>query len=538
MIMKIKFHYIIYILLSGILFAQQSDQKLITGRVSYKSIANIYVKFENTQGIEKGDTLWIQTSGKYIPVMKVSFISSKSVAGEQIGKGELKIDDELMAIIIIESEKTMTLEDEDHIIVSADNELIKTYDKKSTPIQKRISELKGKISLQSYSNISNENNKYNYQRWRYTFKLNAKNIGGSRLSYSQYLNFAYKADEWSEINSNLGRTLRVYDLALRYDFSDYTTLWFGRHINRNISNIGSVDGIQFETKLPVFSVGLIAGSRPDFRYMGLNVKLFQYGVYLSRNDTVNYGLLKNTVGYFEQTNDFKTDRRFIYFQHSNSVIKNTSLFFSTEIDLFKKEYGKSINEPSLTSLFVSANIRPNNYVSFYLSFDARKNVIYYETFKSFADSVFDNETRQGFRSRVTIKPVKNLYLGANYGYRFRKGDPKPSSNYGGYITYSMIPFIESGVTCRVSMLSGTYAEGTTWGIRLYKNLDWGMGLSFDYRNTRYSFSQNIQAVTQQSFSFFINASIIKPVFINVGYEGVFQSVRTSSRILLNLSYGF
>jgi hypothetical protein len=536
--MKSATLYIIITLLSGILLAQQTSKNEITGRVSYQSIENTYVKFVNTEGVEKGDTLWLKSSGSYIPVLKVFFISSKSVSGNLIGKRELKINDELTAFINIKTESSSPLKKE-YVLTETDNKnYVITNKKKFSKIKEMSGKLKGKITLQSYSNFSNQSKSNNYQRWRYTFRLDAKKIGGTDLSFSHYINFAYRADEWNEIQSNLSRALRIYDLTLQYDFSAYTTLWFGRHINKNVSSIGSVDGLQFETSLPVFSVGLIAGSRPDFRDMGFNGKLFQYGFYFNRIDSVGYSQLSNTLGYFEQTNNFKTDRRFVYFQHSNSLIKNTRLFLSTEVDLFKKESGETKNELTLTSLFVSASIRPSKYYSLYFSYDARKNVIYYETFKSFADSVFENETRQGFRTRVTVKPVKYLTLGLNYGYRFRKGDPKPSNNYGGYITYSMIPFIRSGITLRISELSGTYANGTTWGVRIYKNLNWGMGISLGYRNTKYNFSQNIEAVTQQSVTVYINTSILQPMYINFGYEGVFQSIRSSGRILLNLAYRF
>ena len=76
--------------------------------------------------------------------------------------------------------------------------------------------------------------------------------------------------------------------------------------------------------------------------------------------------MDNTLAYFEQTNDFKTDRRFIYLQHSNSFIFNTRIFLSTEIDLFKKELGERQGDFSLTSLFISTNIRPGKIFSLYL----------------------------------------------------------------------------------------------------------------------------------------------------------------------------
>jgi hypothetical protein len=368
--------------------------------------------------------------------------------------------------------------------------------------------------------------------------LNAQNIGGSGLYYSQYINFAYRSSEWKTVSSNLGHALRVYDLALNYKFSPSASLWFGRHINPKVANIGTVDGLQFDLSLPVFTMGFITGSRPDFSNMGLNIKLFEYGIYISRYDSLGQSGMENTLGYFEQTNNFKTDRRFLYFQHMNYAIKNTTLFVSSEADLFTKEFGAGKSKLSLTSLFISANIRPGNIVSLYFSYDARKNVIYYETFKTFADSVYENETRQGFRTRITLKPVRNLYLGVNYGYRFRKGDPKPSNNYGGYITYSLIPFIESGITLSATNLTGIYANGTTWGIRLYKDFYWGMGFAFGFRNVKYRFTQNIADVVQHSVTLDMNTRLLDPVFINMAYEGVFQDNRSSGRILLNLSYRF
>ena len=524
--------------MSGILYAQSLRDSVITGKVSYKSAENIYVKFDDTQDIEKDDTLFVKSKGKFVPVIIVLFTSSKSISGTIIGRNKIIVDDEVLAFIHLKPDtKELPVETGVLILPNAENE-IKQPVKEYSNTMLVVPEVKGRITVQSYSNFSNANNRFDYQRWRYAFKLNANNIGGSNLSYTQYINFAYRADEWNSISSNIGQAVRVYDLALKYDFSKATSAWIGRHLNRRISNIGSIDGVQFETVFSAFSLGLVVGSRPNLVDMGYNAKLFEYGAYISRYDSLGHRGMNNTFGYFEQTNDFNTDRRFIYLQHRNSIFKNTRLFLSTEVDLYKKINGESKSEPSLTSLFISANIRASDFVSFYLSYDARKNVIYYETFKNYIDSLFENETRQGFRSRITIKPIRNLFIGANFGYRFRPGDLKPSNNYGGYVTYSMIPLISSGMTFSFSRLYSSYVSGTNWGLRIYKDLRWGLGLSLGYRNTKYQFTQNIDGVTQQSVSFNINTRLLKPVYINFTYEGVFQSKYSSGRLLINLSYRF
>ena len=367
---------------------------------------------------------------------------------------------------------------------------------------------------------------FDYQRWRYTFQLNANRIGGSGFTYTQYLSFAYRASNWNYISSNLDEAFRAYDLALGYNFNDVTSLWAGRHLNPKISNVGPIDGLQFETGFSGWTVGAAVGSRPDLENMGWDYNLFEYGAYVYRADAIAKGDMFNTLGYFTQTNDFKTDRRFIYYQHSNSAIENTRIFFSTEIDLYKMVNEQSESEFSLTSLYASINIRPSDLFSIFLSYDARKNVIYYETFKSFIDSVYENETRQGFRTRITLKPVRNLYLGIDYGYRFRKGDPKPSNNYGGYITYSQIPGIESSITASFTRISSSYTNGDIWDANLSRPVVYGLDVWLGYRYTTYHFRQGIPDMKQQSASVGLSIYLLKPVLLNFTYEGNFEDVQS------------
>jgi hypothetical protein len=86
--------------------------------------------------------------------------------------------------------------------------------------------------------------------------LNANQNSQFGFSYSQYISFAYRADDWNTISSDLFKALRVYDLAVKYNFNERTLLWFGRHLNNKISNISSIDGLQFETGVDEWSLVL------------------------------------------------------------------------------------------------------------------------------------------------------------------------------------------------------------------------------------------------------------------------------------------
>ena len=90
---------ILFILLPLSIFAQSEIDTIISGKISYQSVENIYVSFESTQGIVKGDTLFLKKRRNFIPVIEVNYISSKSVSGIFIGKSELKINDEVYAFV-------------------------------------------------------------------------------------------------------------------------------------------------------------------------------------------------------------------------------------------------------------------------------------------------------------------------------------------------------------------------------------------------------------------------------------------------------
>ena len=102
----------------------------------------------------------------------------------------------------------------------------------------------------------------------------------------------------------------------------------------------------------------------------------------------------------------------------------------------------------------------------------------------------------------------------------------------------MIPFIKSGITFSYSHLFNTSVSGSIWGFRMYKDLNLGLSLSLGYRNTKYQFSQNIDDTTEQSVSLGISTRLLNPIYINFTYEGVFQIVFSSGRVLINLSYRF
>jgi len=508
------------------------------GKVGYISSQLVYVSFNSTTGLSESDTLFIKSKNKNIPALRIKYLSSSSAACERIINDEFKSDMIVYALDKTENQVVTTPID----ILVEQNE-IKPVEKKeeiNTKSENNVeSKVSGRYSIQSYSNFNNIYDRGDYQRWRHSFRFGAQNIVGSDLSFSTYAIFAYKADDWKTVSSNLGRALKVYDFNLNYRFNESTQLWFGRYLNRKISNISIVDGLQFEKAFSFLTAGVVLGSRPNYTDFGLNSKLFEYGIYLNRLDTIGKGMMENTFSLFQQTNNFITDRRFAYLQHNNNIITNTNLFASVEVDLYKKELGVAKNDFSLTSLYLSARYAPVKEFSLNLSYDTRKNVYYYETFKSLSDSVLENETRQGFRVRSVIRPFSSLSIGLQYGYRHSKSDIKPSENYGGNISYSMIPIIQSSFGVNFNRLLSNYVDGYVYSVTLNKSLsEIRSDISVSFRKTDYTFSSGTSKFDEKALILDFSTSAFNPFSFSISYEGAFESTRTYGRILFDITTRF
>lgn len=517
---------------------QQRVERL--GKVTYKSSQNIYVQFESTFGILQGDTLYTKTKGKLYPAVQVNFISTTSCAGTPTNGDNIKIGDELFAMIFTKpAEENIIVDTSAITYVPMQTDVLPVPVTKSDLRNLKKNNSDGRITIQSYSSLNPGKMNPEDQRWRYTFSYDAEGIGESGLSITSYFSYAYTVGEWQTIKQKPWDNLKVYDLSLGYDFNEETNIRLGRYINPKISNISSVDGLQFQKKFSNYFGGLIIGSRPDFATLNFNPKLFEYGGYIGRTDTIESGMMENTIGIFQQTNNFKTDRRFMYFQHNNSVLRDFNFSLSSELDLFALENGVGKTKPSLTSFFLSSRYSPSRIISFSFSYDARKNIIYYETYRSFVDSLIENETRQGIRFGTNIRPFNNVFIGLNAGYRFLKRDIKPSKNFNGYITYSQVPMLDISATVSYSNLISSYIDGAIYGIRLSKYLSFiDYSISVSYTKVEYNYLSSISNLNQNNLSVDLSGRIIDQLYLSCSYEGIFEEQLNYGRVLIDLSLRF
>lgn len=529
-----KLMLLITVLLLGANSNLSAQEKFLEGEVSYKSSQNTYVKFLSTENISIGDTLFIQQESGLTPVLVVNNKSSVSVIAKSIGSISLQKGDKIIANL---PDKKEIIED---VVLTKDPDYITEIGEEVAPVKplkqptNQQEKIRGKLSVSSYSNLSSSSDNSN-TRMRYGFSMDAKNINNSKISAETNIRFSHNSGEWDEVKDDVFNALKIYNLALRYDANESTSIWLGRKINQKVSNVGAIDGVQVEKRFGNFSLGAIAGSRPDYENYSFNFDLMQFGGYLEHRINNQVGSMQNTISFFEQKYNSNTDRRFAYYQHSNSLLKNLFFFASFEVDLYKLEDEKSKNTFDLTSMYLSMRYRISKQLSISGSFDRRKNVIYYETFKSLAFQILENETRQGIRFRVNYRPTNRLSFGGKIGFRSRKAELEDSKNYYAYVSYRNIPGINSNATLSTAILQTHYLDGMVYRLRLSRDLIPGKlfaGLNYSYVDYQYKYnnSELLQHIGEVNLSWRIN----KKFSLSANYEGTFESEQNSSRLYLNL----
>jgi len=501
----------------------QQATVLEKGVVTYVSSQNVYVKYASTEGISKGDTLFLQTENELVPCLVVKDKSSTSCVCISMLSEKVKVGEEFFARVPKkEAPKPVVKAKKGAPQMAAQDSLSPSAPLVITPESDEIGEtdfkqkIKGRLSAASYSNFYGGREVH---RMRYAFTMQGRNLGNSRFSAENYITFRHKVGEWDEVKGNLNHALKIFSLALKYDGKNNASITLGRKINQRISSMGAIDGMQVEKGLGNFLLGGIAGSRPDFADYGLNFNLMQAGAYLGHASQSQ----QSTFAFIEQRNLSKTDRRFLYLQHSNTLLKNMNVFASMEIDLYKNIHNEAGNTLSLTNLFLSLRYKVSKKISVSASYDNRKNIIYYESFKSYIDQLIDIETRQGLRFNVNYRPLKFVTWGANASWRFQKSDMNLSKNLNSYLNISRIPWIKASVSLTANFLQTHYLNSKIVGIRLSREIIPGkLNSDMYFRMVDYSYKNYEQKIRQKIAGMDVSFNLTRKLGFHIYYEGTFD----------------
>ncbi len=506
--MNKKIYYILSLLICSVLLYGQETNDPLLGKVSYVTSRNIYVKFENTSTIEIGDTLFNLVNGNETPCLLVTQKSSTSCVCSVLNECVISKDHEIIFKKIIPPVLEQSVDK------NPGTEPTLVLPTETTSIFKPVlkpkyqEHIRGRISAASYSQINPES--IARHRMMYRFSLNASHINNSKFSFESYINYRQNLMSKSDASSIQTNFLRVYNLAFTYQADSTLSFLVGRKINRRVSSLGAIDGLQTEKYFGNFYTGLIVGFRPDIIEYDFNPNLLEYGAYIGLVSKKEKAYSQSTLGLLEQKNNHRTDRRYAYFQHSSTLNNKLNLFSSFEIDLFNHANAATLGDLRLTNLYISARYKFSRKLNISVAYDSRKRILFYETLKTEIERLLDNdETRQGFRARINLRPFKLVNVGLSIGKRFQSDRQNKSDNINGYLSLSRVPLIKGRFSFNFNLNSSNYLESKIvsfrYGRELFKHK---VNADVYYRHVDYNFynaeSQSIQHYYGGSVSYRIN----------------------------------
>ena len=458
------------------------------GTVTFVTSTNVYVRFDSTEKIKVGDVLSFNGS----ECLKVSSLSSSSAVCTIINDCTINKDDTVTAKIpqqsTPEEEPVIDNVDTTDEPATSNVDTAPEYQEEDSEYQENI---RGRISAASYNQSSNV--RESRSRIQGAFSLTADHINNSKWSVESFL--AYRGITSTPPDYDARTSIfNVYNLNARYDVRPDLSLTAGRKINPKATSLGANDGLIAEKYFGKFYTGVMAGFRPDIFDYGLNTDLLQYGGYAGIETDSKAFYSQTTLGAMNQTNNGETDRRYIYFQHNSTIATNLNLFSSMELDIFGGEAGGS----RLTNLYLSARYRFSRAVNAMVSYDSRKQIIYYQSFLTQIEQFLDDDlARQGIRLRLNVRPAKILWLGASYSSRFQSDSQNESNNLFGYATISKIPAVGGRFNVSYNNNTSRYLASNIASVRYSRDIVKNKLMADGYfRNAKYDYENRDETFTQ------------------------------------------
>ena len=468
------------------------------GTVTFVTSSNVYVRFDKTEQINLGDTLYINPTTPCLVVDQKSSSScvSSLISNCDIGKGDIVIH----KIVIKAKKEEKIIEDlrvDTTEAVLSKLEVEESANDDSFKIEQSIN---ARVSAASYSQFSNRPDRDRH-RTMVRASVNINQINGSRLSMESYLNYRKNFIQGELPQGYRTQFLNIYNLALIYDVDSTSWLAFGRKINRRASSLGPIDGLMGEKHFGNFYTGAIVGFKPDLIGFGLNTNLFEYGAYVGHQFRVKRIYGQTTIGLLEQRNGNAIDRRYAYFQHSSSPVKNLNLFSSIELDLYQNISGINSYNPRLTNLFISAQYRLTRSLTFSLSYDTRKRIIFYESLRTQIEELLaDDQARQGIRARINFRPFRYMNIGIAAARRYQSNNQNKAENISGFLSYSKLPFIKGRLSVNYNQNQSNYLRTKIYSVRYNRALiPRYLDGDFYYRNVTYTYIGSESRSDQQYY---------------------------------------
>lgn len=440
----------------------------IVGEVKYISQQSYYLNLGTKQGLKAGDILNVRRNDRLIGRLIVENVAKHSSSCRLLSQTSIiKKGDRAEVFVQVVTSETKEKKPERLKNKKPDSNAKSTvknrnYSKKKK--RKSINRVRGRFSIQSLWLDDKSSSNRDYRQLGLRSKLTVEKFLG--LPFELRFRWRSRAHHrTSVISNNISNnefTHSLYELGLVYQNGKSPfEFGFGRILSHEIRGLGYIDGGLFSFKVNGhWRVGVAGGTQPSLRSSAFQANEQKFGLFLNfEKGDYQTRRISSTVAFSGSYHGGKNSREFVYLQNNFSAGSKFSVYQTVEIDFnrgWKSNY--SGNSLQFSNLYFSTRYSPFDFISLNLSYDARRAVRIFET-RSIPDSLFDETTRQGIRSGITLRLSHRVRLSGNFGIRIRQGALKNTTSASGSLTIRQILNTWATFNARLSYFSSMFTKG-------------------------------------------------------------------------------
>lgn len=468
----LKFTIGLFLLLAGPVLAERSEFA-----VTYVSADHIYVDGGREDGLNIGDRLGVVVGGDSI-VLEVVFVAGHSGSCRPImGSLPLKVGDKLFVLSQVPGQSTADTTAAPP--APAIEPPAPTVEHSRSLASTHATRLTGSFGIGYYHWSDGGPADLDFTQTNARLSVKARHLWHENVTLTIRSRGRY--DDRARSYASVDRTAwenRLWELSLTYDSpSGAVSGAAGRLLPRRLPVVGYLDGVLAEFRLSKSSrIGFLGGKQPDWWYRTEDFSITRLGGYL-HYASPNRGALafSHTLGGIGEYRSGSINRSFVASQGQIRLGTRWGISHSAEIDIntgWRKD--RAGESASLSRFFVNTWWRAHTTLRLSVSYDNLKRYWTYEYY-SLADSLFDDRTRTGWRTRVDWSPASAWNLSAGGGYRSRPDGEDPTLTYSFSVRRSSLGYRWLSASAYFNGFDGAFEHGANYSGRLQAQLP-GAGL--------------------------------------------------------------
>ncbi|MDZ7359383.1 MAG: hypothetical protein ONB46_01475 [candidate division KSB1 bacterium] len=444
-------------------------------RVRYVTADAVYFNGGRRLGVRPGDKVWVMRNGQKLVQLEVKYVSAHNASclldpekRQRDTASTVRVDDLVLWTIPLPEYMKRTRPPEtptpNAARIFSPNKTRSNSPKPKGFVPKRRSpnnELNGQISVQAFGQRDRSAPRFDFFESSAYLRLSLERLAGLPLRFNVRARSSLNRQQFGANSVRPRPAYRVYEITLEYTTpSAPMEFALGRMLRNEWRGAGYLDGVAFGYRFnETWKAGVFAGMPPDLYQYGFRTDEKKLGGFLQ----MKRALSQSAEIIFAATGVGQYLRRQISREYFAAEIDLNWMrqFYLTqylEID-YNRNWRKTAqnNAIDLNNAYFNASYYPQSWISFGVSYDARRLIRTWET-RSIADSLFDQALRQGWRASINLQPTALLRLTFDGGLQQHKGTPHV---YSAGVSASGWNLLRSGLglSARFSYFGNSFFSG-------------------------------------------------------------------------------